>query len=241
MPLQIYIQPLLVLDLNGILCHRLRKNKEPAINISNGFRRASCFIANTPVIPRPHLEDFLTFLDEHFCLAVWTSAKTKTAKQLVQQLFPTPIAQRLLFVWAQNRCTTNTLVGQSDDDPLFVKQLDRVWKEYPLWNPFNTLLLDDSPDKCPFPRNALHPPSMNGQKQRWGSELFDANNHELQLAFFEKLVSFWREQQVVTTWDDVGEATYHPQPNALWDFLRKHATKHMGWRNDDDGDVGNDP
>jgi NLI interacting factor-like phosphatase len=245
MPLQIYIQPLLVLDLNGVLCHRLRNNKEPSTNLSNGFRRASCFIANTPVIPRPNLIDFLTFLDEHFCLAVWTSAKTKTAKQLVQQLFPPQIARRLLFVWAQNRCTTTTLAGEFNDDPLFVKQLDSVWKEYPLWNQHNTLLLDDSPDKCPFPRNALHPPSMNGQKkQRWStSELDDTRNHELQLIFFQKLVSFWSEQQVTTTWDGLGGATYHPQPNALWHFMGQHATKHMGWRNnnDDDDNVGDSP
>jgi NLI interacting factor-like phosphatase len=235
MPLQIYIQPLLVLDLNGILCHRIRKNKDPS---TNGFRRACCFIAETPVIPRPNVEDFLTFLDEHFCLAVWTSAKKKTAKQLVQQLFPPQISQRLLFVWAQNRCTAT--MGESEDDPLFVKQIDRVWKEYPLWNPYNTLLLDDSPDKCPFPRNALHPPSMNGQKLSWRSERSDITNHELQLAFFKKLVAFWSEQQVATAWDDVGEAMHKPQTNVLWDFLGKHAAEHMGWRNDDKDDVGDD-
>ncbi|CAB9496025.1 expressed unknown protein [Seminavis robusta] len=225
----IYTQPLLVLDINGILCHRIRSNHKLPVK----YRRATCAVACTPVIPRPQLTSFLTFLDAHFCLAVWTSAHAKTAKHLVAGLFPPAIASRLLFVWGQNRCKT---VVQDDGESVFRKDLDKIWKDYHLWNCYNTLLIDDSPEKLKtsFQQNALHPPPMNGQQPDTADEV----NHQRQMNFFLKLVAFWNERQTTRTWDEGGTVTDNPGPEALWDFLGKHASEHMGWTPGDLG--GND-
>lgn len=203
----IHVKPLLVLDLNGILCHRIRAHRDPPPSERcYSYRAPAGNIASTPVIPRTDVNEFCSFLQRHFTLAVWTSAQRKTALQLVQLLLPPHVQERLLFVWAQPQCdrvdpptkatysTSSTASSSmysyyqspslqpsppqqqqqmssslSKPDPsqvLYVKDLSKVWKEFPLWNASNTLLMDDSPDKCPFRQNALHPPPIHGQERR---------------------------------------------------------------------------
>jgi hypothetical protein len=233
----VHVKPLIVLDLNGILCHRVRRtNKATTPSKSSIFRPSCGNISNTDVIPRSDLHDFLTLLHENFCLAVWTSATRKTAKLLVQALFPDEIRERLLFIWHRNYCSLVTRCGlgrvtggdgmsahdnqrsTSDDafpvlpeflsasvdlhapgliarnnssfcvaqvieetndshesgsapsgeiihdDITAVKSLSKVWTAYPLWDTTNTILLDDSPEKCPdrYRGNALHPLPITG-------------------------------------------------------------------------------
>ena len=225
----IQVQPLLILDLNGILCHRIRHCNTP----NDNFRPYAAYIANTPIVPRTNLDRFLWFLDAHFTLAVWTSAKAKTAKQLVGLLIPTPIKERLLFVWAQSHCETiqigmqddnNDENNNNDEKPLFQKPLARVWKEWPLWNGSNTFLMDDSPVKCPpqYSQNTLHPPALHGKQANLEDDglvhdcnqydMSDHENEELQLEFFKHLV-------------DALDAAENVLP-----FLETHARGHMGWR-----------
>lgn len=71
---QIHVKPLLVLDLNGILCHRIRPKKElPAVMPHRPeifFRPVLAHIANTNIIARTGLHSFLDYLSKHFCLAI---------------------------------------------------------------------------------------------------------------------------------------------------------------------------
>jgi hypothetical protein len=75
--IQINVQPLMVLDLNGILCHRVRR-QHPADPLTIPSRaeyyrsQLGPDIAQTPIIPRPNLSSFLEFLDRHFCLGMYT-------------------------------------------------------------------------------------------------------------------------------------------------------------------------
>jgi hypothetical protein len=279
----VYVKPLIVLDLNGILCHRVRLTNHPTTqSISTTFRPSCGKIANTDVIPRSDLQSFLAFLHDNFCLAVWTSATRKTAKLLVEALLPQNVRERLIFVWNRNFCeivkggdndgggvsahsyrrdtsrdaipippeslsvidgllasrlnacndrsfdeadnvqstplnvhgvrmrdtdrtwstvrnnmdrgdtscnvdgssaTTADRLGStssvstdshesksvpnnamSHDDLIAIKSLSKVWSAYPLWDATNTILLDDSPEKCPrlLRGNALHPLPISG-------------------------------------------------------------------------------
>ena len=103
----IFVKPLLVLDLNGILCRRIRY-KKLHVSVKEGetinFRPSVGHIAGTPVVAREDLQPMLSYLDANFTLAVWTSAKLATARGLIAMLFPPDIASRLLFVWGQDRC-----------------------------------------------------------------------------------------------------------------------------------------
>lgn len=190
---RIYVKPLLVLDLNGILCHRIRRPRgteqvQPIPMPMRAYRpQLGPNIAMTPIIPRPDLHSFLEYLDQHFCLAVWTSAKAKTAKALVKLLVPDSVARKLLFVWSQNHCQVdgtlppallpNDTASAADEtaapapplapsEIVYKKNLEQAWKAFPLWNRTNTLLMDDSPDKCvAWEENAIHPPPLHGRRR----------------------------------------------------------------------------
>ena len=75
----ITVKPLIILDVNGILCHRLRKKPQVLRSslISNkrlkqttNFRPSVGNVANTDVVPRSDLNEFLTLLHSNFNLAV---------------------------------------------------------------------------------------------------------------------------------------------------------------------------
>ncbi len=70
----IHVKPLIILDVNGILCHRVRHKS----SVSHGerskhtvsYRPSSGHIANTDIIPRSDLHQFLTLLSKSYSLAV---------------------------------------------------------------------------------------------------------------------------------------------------------------------------
>jgi hypothetical protein len=244
----IRIKPLLILDLNGILCHRSRRHKEPP-GVTLGQFVGTC--AGTPIIPRSDLVNMLMYLDRHFCLAVWTSAKRKTARGLLDLLIPPEICKKLLFLWTQAECDVlEQEKPVKEEEVVFQKLLSKVWRAFPLWNSCNTLLMDDSPDKCPYAvGNAIHPPRIHGQLcpppplpessaaiDVWQS---DAANQLIQSIFYERLVDHWAtspyERSVESTSLNIIEEQM--QNLALRNFLQEHATGHMGWRGGDTTDL----
>ena len=120
---KIYVKPLIVLDINGILCHRIRENDippplKPLLALSAGhkemegkdigsgrrqinqeilYRQPIGHIARTNVVARTDLRPFLVFLIDHFTLALWSSARKRTVKALTDMLIPENIKRKLLF------------------------------------------------------------------------------------------------------------------------------------------------
>lgn len=300
----IYIKPLIVLDLNGILCHRVRESKSP----TSASKQTSCTrhrksigrLANTEIIPRSDLTAFLQFLNRHFALAVWTSATAKTAKALVRMLFPENIRKGLVFVWHRSFCnlvkseeiddegrrkkkrrrkngnslgedadihnsssernahSSNTL-NEHHQGLVAVKSLSKVWSSYPIWDQSNTLLLDDSPDKCPrrYQSNAIHPPPLCGTETFQGDASIsiernedattneknvtnqqessvvddDETNQTLQHRFFELLAAYWSAPQT-RIMDRSVDGTVSTNGKNLNEFLEEHANSHnMQWSN----------
>ena len=306
----VQVKPLIVLDLNGILCHRIRDKNILNTKSSSMYRPSLGSISKTEVIPRSDLHEFLSLLNNNFSLAVWTSATRKTARMLVQLLFPEEIRDRLVFVWHRNFCnlvetSENTSssteekqpietseecntppsrkrrrrgnesridkllcspVNDNDDedddntdkldrsatkcvkrkasankeichsDVTAIKSLSKVWSAYPLWDETNTILLDDSREKCPTKHsaNALHPLSIRGtitacnnedsviekdvkSKDSYSIIDDDETNQKSQFAFFELLAKHWSKST-------------SPPVDMLMCFLKEHANKHnMGW------------
>ena len=234
----IHVQPLLILDLNGILCHRIRHDNKLSSSQQQQqqrqlhYRPVTAHIANTDIVPRVDCADFLEYLDANFCLAVWTSAKPKTAKQLVSLLFPQKVQERLLFTWTQSKCLATPNTQHDKKKVLFQKPLNRVWKEFPLWNESNTFLMDDSTHKCTleFSSNTLHPPPLDGKQYLFpldskdgknnaiNNKMSDLENEQLQLTFFQQLVQ------------EIDTMQQQQQHGDLLPFLELHGRGHMGWR-----------
>lgn len=233
--IEIYVKPLLILDVNGILCHRVRdriipsslqsffdnQNLDvPANLIKEIYRKPIGRVACTDIIARTDISTFLEYLHEHFTLAVWSSAKRKTVRTLVQMLFPSKIEKELLFLWGQDKCNVEKDEGHKNmSEKVFMKPLSKVWHNFPLWNISNTLIMDDSPDKCEqFKDNAIHPSPLKGyctetighvlgntdysRIDSKGEEhtsaldrnlLSDEYNQQKQMEFFEDVTSSWKE------------------------------------------------
>lgn len=193
-PIVIAAKPLLICDINGILCHRVRRDPYPHL----AFRASIKKVSGTPVIPRPGICEFLEFVSLHFCLAIWTSAKPKSAQSLVKAMIPENIRSKLIFSWAQNQCQEQSQGDEEDQineqTAVFGKSLRKVYNRYPLWNPNNTILMDDSKEKISSldAENVLQPPPMNGKQS--STELSqlgimdDLDNHRHQMKFFASLV-----------------------------------------------------
>lgn len=263
---EIFIKPLLVLDINGILCHRIRESQVPhAIAqilkdkqkfnthqthcITSMYRPAIGHVANTHIVSRTDLIPFLNILNDHFTIALWSSAKRKTIKNMVDMLFPYNIKDNLLFIWGQEHCDCihESEISSSHHDSIhrkrhfegkiFQKNLGKVFAEYPLFNKTNTLLIDDNPTKCPqYIANCIHPSpimglDLNGLSQHIGEEEFyksgmeiynDETNERNQRIFFEKLIDFWK-------YPIQCNVPFSGQGYLASDVLLEHADQ-MGWR-----------
>eukprot|EP01035_Chromulina_nebulosa_P039102 gene39102-52838_t len=145
---------LIIFDLNHVLIFRPKKFSEK-------------------FILRPHAKQFLHEIAQRFAVGVWSSMSKKVGRPIVESVFQDIQLEFRLF---QNHCETievDTVISEpedislsaseiknipkklkkkhgriGDDKPHFLKNLCRAFGIYPQWNFTNTVLIDDSPEKC---------------------------------------------------------------------------------------------
>lgn len=124
---------LIILDLNGVLMCRRHKGM---------------------FIPRPHLDDFLAYCLNNFIVGVWSSCIETNGRQILDQVFKDR-QRRLAFTFFRDQCTP---AATAEKPFATLKNLQRVWDKFPeSFNEGNTVIIDDSPEKCTHPQNALCP------------------------------------------------------------------------------------
>lgn len=123
---------LVVLDLNGVLVARGRG----------------------VFVHRPHVAEFIRFVFKHFVVAVWTSGLERTSNPIIDSVLD-GYQDRLLFTLYRDSCTERP----TPESPYgTVKDLQRIFDRYPAsFHSVNTIIIDDSPDKCSHPDIALCP------------------------------------------------------------------------------------
>ncbi|XQJ31082.1 NLI interacting factor-like phosphatase/Zinc finger C-x8-C-x5-C-x3-H type (and similar), putative [Leishmania guyanensis] len=123
---------LLVLDLNGVLVARGR----------GGF------------VLRPNVSDFLKFVFSNFVVAVWTSGLQRSSDPIIEHVFGN-YRDLLLFTLFRDACMSKPSV----ENPYGTeKNLQVIFDRYPhSFHSVNTIIIDDSPDKCSHPDIALCP------------------------------------------------------------------------------------
>jgi hypothetical protein len=130
------IKRLIILDLNGLLIHRVYKNDyskykhifETQYNLGNLSRPERK--GNFAVWLRPNVKQFLLWLMEHFHVAIWSSVLKHNIEPIVETLLTDEYERdRLFFWWNQENCLV-------EDDPTatdpkkaksFYKCLSYVW------------------------------------------------------------------------------------------------------------------
>jgi len=95
--------------------------------------------AGIPVFIRSGAREFLSQMELIFDLAVWTSASSDYASDIVQELFPKPVK----FLWHRKPCVQrlNPETGEME----FIKDLKKIRRQG--WDLAHVLVADDSPEK----------------------------------------------------------------------------------------------
>lgn len=169
------LKPLLILDLNGTILHRLtRSHERSAARVHPSYTGPSYTVNGNPCFLRPHLHAFLQWALGVFEVGIWTSARMKNAAPMTvnalrdivdfNEMEPelgafVPLERlvnkdtkeyKLKFIWHQEQCTT-THKPKTDTDfsykPHFVKDLNTIFSHYPQYNTTNTFIIDDSSGK----------------------------------------------------------------------------------------------
>eukprot|EP01043_Picozoa_sp_COSAG02_P084759 COSAG02_NODE_22532_length_749_cov_1.178462_2_plen_140_part_01 len=130
-------RPLLVLDVNNVLL--CRKPYE-----ERSVRGPQCRL-------RRHCNDFVRFCLEHFQVAVWSCGRRDTLMAELDEIMALrgDARHRLVFVWWQDHSTNlwPRHSAVSEQKPLFLKEITKIWRGDSRFGPANTILIDDHIEK----------------------------------------------------------------------------------------------
>jgi hypothetical protein len=143
--------PLLILDLNGVLC--LSQHKKVA-GVKEDAR------ANVKYLYfRPYLEHFLRFCFQKFRVAIWSSNAKHNVTATVEQIIRNrEDFQRLKFVWSRMDCELGFNYSS-------FKNLEYVHRRFGT-SPSSVFILDDSPEKIRGRGVFIKVPSYNVPNER---------------------------------------------------------------------------
>jgi len=148
---------LLVLDLDETLIHGTEKPLD---------RDADFRIRQFHIYKRPKLAEFLQACSHWYELAVWSSGSDLYVRRIVDEIFQNP--ENLVFVWGESR--TKTRKSSPEDYEQFGWEIGEYHYQKPLkrlecfgWPLENTLIIDDSREKCASNYgNAIYPDPYEG-------------------------------------------------------------------------------
>ena len=99
---------------------------------------------------RPGLNDFLEKLFKNAkSVSVWTAATKPYCDQIVKNIFTPKQRKKLRFVWSRSK-TSNM------NNYYYLKNMNKVFRQYKTMNSRNTILLDDNPDHYMASPSSLH-------------------------------------------------------------------------------------
>lgn len=100
----------------------------------------------------------MRFVFANFAVAVWTSGLERSSRPIIESTFGT-YRDRLLFTLFRDACTPKPTAENAYGTE---KNLQVIFDRYPeSFHSVNTIIIDDSPDKCSHPDLALCPIAFN--------------------------------------------------------------------------------
>jgi len=131
-------KPLLILDLDETLIYSIHKNNYADeyydFHIDNEYFTTK----------RPHVDTFISFVNQYYKLAVWTAATDDYAQVIVNELFSkNDIA--LEFVYSREKCIAKEKPRSMYEyfpERYYIKDLSKIKKDYKLER---VLMVDDLP------------------------------------------------------------------------------------------------
>ncbi|KAL5121447.1 hypothetical protein ACEQ8H_000518 [Pleosporales sp. CAS-2024a] len=149
---------LVILDLNGTLLYRPKKNPQT-------------------MIARPYLQPFLRYLFANFKVMVWSSARPVNVKALVEKALDQDLKSMLVATWARDTfglsATNFALNVQVYKNLRLIWSRDQIQQHHPQYEAgerfgqHNTVLIDDSPIKASAqPHNLLEIPEFEATPEQ---------------------------------------------------------------------------
>lgn len=83
---------------------------------------------------RPYLTQFLTYIFQHFYVAIWTAANEEWMNIVLNKVLKN-YKDKFLFKWNREH---------SNPEGKYMKPLRRIFDKYPKFNSYNTLIIDDN-------------------------------------------------------------------------------------------------
>jgi RNA polymerase II subunit A small phosphatase-like protein len=133
---------LVILDIDETLLYATKEQ----LDIDHNFKISDYF-----VYIRPHLHEFIEFVDQNFQYAIWSSASDNYVKEITEKL---ELTNKAVFCWARSKATykrpssfdsDGNLNVDSIDHHFFVKRLKKVKKLG--FDLERILIIDDTPHK----------------------------------------------------------------------------------------------
>ncbi|ORY93928.1 HAD-like domain-containing protein [Syncephalastrum racemosum] len=165
---------LLILDLNGTLVSRTKRNQGMYV--------------------RPYADEFLDHIFRHYKVMVWSSAQPQSVDNMLQ-LFGRH-ERRLAKVW--DRTKFNLSPQEYHRKTVTIKDLEEVWKAFGgKYDATNTIMLDDSPAKAVLqPYNSVHLTEFDHAKvdcHEGESELADVRTYLRHLRYQSNVANYIKE------------------------------------------------
>ena len=153
------MRPLLLLDITGVLCHKVDKGK--------GIIKVNSYDVN----PRPGHVEFLQTAFKEFEVGFFSSTTKTNADPILKALLTKEQYKACILFWYRDRTRFDPEVGDNDFatikvlDDLFANPIANREKK---WNKTNTLIVDDSPSKVRFndPMNVVMVESYEGGEDK---------------------------------------------------------------------------
>lgn len=135
---------LIVLDINGIFTNRLWIDPSTTKSFENGtldvefkmFRNSATWFR------RDYKEFFrILFGNNNYEIAFWSSMKMYSIDDILSHMLTQEQLDCLLFIWDQEKCE------RLEEDDVLLKLLNDVWYNFPQYDQYNTIIIDDSSTK----------------------------------------------------------------------------------------------
>lgn len=153
---------LLVLDLNGILCHKAYKEED---TLDRSIYK-SISLDKHNIYLRPKAKRFLNKILnlKNLEVAIFSSTTYPNVNLILNELITTEQRKKLKFLWCREHCTLDPDYGTRDDVKEYttIKKLETI-TDHPyinmkrLYNSTNVLFIDDEPSKMRYnPKSSYH-------------------------------------------------------------------------------------
>lgn len=184
-------KPLLILDVNGLLCYKLYKpnydEKNPPCDNYDKIK-----INNFYVYLRPDIKSFLSRCFVIGDVGFWSSTTRFNAEPLLDYILTDSQKDKVIFRWYRDHTRFNPLFGKDPEIKVSdtIKDLNDIWSNPVVnrdrkYNQQNTILCDDDPKKVSVneDKNIILAETFDPWKQEYDDTVIDDLIYRIDGAF----------------------------------------------------------